>query len=42
MKAHWRKESQYADIAAVWRLANWMICLGCYSEEVDNGGMFDR
>jgi len=21
MKAHWRKESQYADIAAVWRLA---------------------
>lgn len=43
MKAHWRKESQYADIAAVWRLANWMVCrLSFYSEDVDYGEIFAR
>lgn len=37
MKVHWRKESQYADIVAMWRLA--IVSSGFYSEDEVYGGI---
>jgi hypothetical protein len=40
IKTHWRRESKYADIAAVWRLAS--VLSECYSVKAANGGIFAR